>query len=214
MISLLLGDIFSMIYDGWGDIFHDLRCFSGDFLNDMWCFRGDPDSDLDLATSYPNSKFIAILPSDLIQAVQVEQQHLLTWMKGGLVGGVSVENQKRRFNPNANDSFYLQDELNSKSRELFNDCQKAVKDFLGGPQDNQTNCHSINLSTNIHPPINESTDQSRAINKSFNQWINQSGGAAFKEFRMSMYFHRYLQVANAHPSNFYHPSPCSSLILS
>jgi len=76
--------------------------------------RGDPDSDLDLATSYPNSKFIAILPSDLIQAVQ--------------------------------------DELNSKSRELFNDCQKAVKDFLGG--------------------------------------------AAFKEFRMSMYFHRYLQWKN------------------
>jgi len=76
--------------------------------------RGDPESDLDPATSYPNSKFIAILPSDLIQAVQ--------------------------------------DELNSKSRELFNDCQKAVKDFLGG--------------------------------------------AAFKEFRMSMYFHRYLQWKN------------------
>ena len=34
--------------------------------------RGDPDSDLDLATSYPNSKFIAILPSNLIQAVQVD----------------------------------------------------------------------------------------------------------------------------------------------
>ena len=34
--------------------------------------RGDPDSDLDLATSYPNSKFIAILPSNLIEAVQVE----------------------------------------------------------------------------------------------------------------------------------------------
>ena len=28
--------------------------------------------------------------------------------------------------------FFFQDELNSKSRELFNDCQKAVKDFLGG----------------------------------------------------------------------------------
>ena len=27
---------------------------------------------------------------------------------------------------------FPQDELNSKSRELFNDCQKAVKDFLGG----------------------------------------------------------------------------------
>ena len=38
----------------------------------LFCFRGDPDSDLDLATSYPNSKFIAILPGDLIQAVQVD----------------------------------------------------------------------------------------------------------------------------------------------
>ena len=38
----------------------------------LFCFRGDPDSDLDHATSYPNSKFIAILPGDLIQAVQVD----------------------------------------------------------------------------------------------------------------------------------------------
>ena len=38
----------------------------------LFCFRGDPDSDLDIATSYPNSKFIAILPGDLIQAVQVD----------------------------------------------------------------------------------------------------------------------------------------------
>ena len=71
----------------------------------------------------------------------MEQQHLLTWMKGGLV---SVENQKRRFNPNANDSFYLQDELNSKSRELFNDCQKAVKDFLGGTIFDQSSNQSSN----------------------------------------------------------------------
>ena len=31
----------------------------------------DPDSEVDLATSYPNSKFIAILPSHLILRVQV-----------------------------------------------------------------------------------------------------------------------------------------------
>ena len=32
----------------------------------------DPDSEVDLATSYPNSKFIAILPSHLILRVQVD----------------------------------------------------------------------------------------------------------------------------------------------
>jgi len=69
------------------------------------------DSESNLPTSYPNSKYIAILDDRLVEEVK--------------------------------------EEVNSKSRELFTSCQKEVKAFLGG--------------------------------------------AAFKEFRMSMYFHRYLQ---------------------
>lgn len=69
------------------------------------------DSESNIPTSYPNSKYIAILEDRLVEEVK--------------------------------------EEVNSKSRELFNSCQKEVKEFLGG--------------------------------------------AAFKEFRMSMYFHRYLQ---------------------
>ena len=47
----------------------------------------DPDSEVDLATSYPNSKFIAILPSDLIQAVQVDPLFKLAkQIVGGKIG--------------------------------------------------------------------------------------------------------------------------------
>lgn len=81
--------------------------------------RGDSISDSEdsttaIATSYPNSKYIAILDDRLVEEAR--------------------------------------ENLGSKSRELFSDCQKAVKEFLGG--------------------------------------------AAFQEFRRSMYFHRYLQWKN------------------
>ena len=46
--------------------------------------------------------------------------------------------------------FFFQDELNSKSRELFNDCQKAVKDFLGGQC-----CSIIPTDQSINLPINQ-----------------------------------------------------------
>ena len=65
-------------------------------------------------TSYPNSKYIAILPDEMVE--------------------------------------YVRENINSKSRELFSQCQAEVKKFLSE-----------------HP---------------------------FKEFRMSMYFHRYLQWKN------------------
>lgn len=67
-----------------------------------------------VASSFPNSKYIAILDDSMVDCVR--------------------------------------ENLNNKSRELFSHCQKIVKQFLGG--------------------------------------------AAFKEFRMSMYFHRYLQWKN------------------
>jgi len=72
------------------------------------------DNDICETTSYPNSKYIAILPDEMVES--------------------------------------LKDNINSKSRELFNQCQAEVKNFLSE-----------------HP---------------------------FKEFRMSMYFHRYLQWKN------------------
>jgi len=72
------------------------------------------DNDICETTSYPNSKYIAILPDEMVEAVK--------------------------------------ENINSKSRELFNQCQAEVKNFLSE-----------------HP---------------------------FKEFRMSMYFHRYLQWKN------------------
>lgn len=72
------------------------------------------DNDICETTSYPNSKYIAILPDEMVEMVK--------------------------------------ENINSKSRELFNQCQANVKNFLSE-----------------HP---------------------------FKEFRMSMYFHRYLQWKN------------------
>jgi len=72
------------------------------------------DNDICETTSYPNSKYIAILPDEVVEAVK--------------------------------------ENINSKSRELFSHCQANVKSFLSE-----------------HP---------------------------FKEFRMSMYFHRYLQWKN------------------
>ena len=72
------------------------------------------DNDICETTSYPNSKYIAILPDEVVEMVK--------------------------------------ENINSKSRELFNQCQANVKNFLSE-----------------HP---------------------------FKEFRMSMYFHRYLQWKN------------------
>eukprot|EP00092_Neocalanus_flemingeri_P007640 GFUD01008246.1.p1 GENE.GFUD01008246.1~~GFUD01008246.1.p1 ORF type:complete len:647 (+),score=109.48 GFUD01008246.1:635-2575(+) len=72
------------------------------------------DNDICETTSYPNSKYIAILPDEMVEAVK--------------------------------------ENINYKSRELFNQCQTEVKNFLSE-----------------HP---------------------------FKEFRMSMYFHRYLQWKN------------------
>jgi len=72
------------------------------------------DNDICETTSYPNSKYIAILPDEVVEMVK--------------------------------------ENINSKSRELFSQCQANVKNFLSE-----------------HP---------------------------FKEFRMSMYFHRYLQWKN------------------
>jgi len=72
------------------------------------------DNDICETTSYPNSKYIAILPDEMVE--------------------------------------YVRENINSKSRELFSQCQAEVKKFLSE-----------------HP---------------------------FKEFRMSMYFHRYLQWKN------------------
>jgi G protein-coupled receptor kinase len=77
---------------------------------DSW--KEGTDRDLTEATSYPNSKYIAILPDSLVETVR--------------------------------------EKLDSKSRDLFSRCQEEVKKFLAGD--------------------------------------------SFKEFRMSMYFHRFLQV--------------------
>jgi len=72
------------------------------------------DNDFCETTSYPNSKYIAILPDEVVEQVK--------------------------------------ENINSKSRDLFSACQAHVKSFLSGDP--------------------------------------------FKEFRMSMYFHRYLQWKN------------------
>jgi len=72
------------------------------------------DNDFCETTSYPNSKYIAILPDEVVEQVK--------------------------------------ENINSKSRDLFSQCQANVKSFLSGDP--------------------------------------------FKEFRMSMYFHRYLQWKN------------------
>jgi G protein-coupled receptor kinase len=72
------------------------------------------DNDFCETTSYPNSKYIAILPDEVVEQVK--------------------------------------ENINSKSRDLFSQCQAHVKSFLSGDP--------------------------------------------FKEFRMSMYFHRYLQWKN------------------
>ena len=86
------------------------------------CFRGDPDSDLDLATSYPNSKFIAILPSDLIQAVQVEPYSKQQYW---LIGGVRVWKQQRRFkfNPSIHDGFLIR----TSSTQSLESCSTTVR---------------------------------------------------------------------------------------
>ena len=57
--------------------------------------------------------------------------------------------------------FFFQDELNSKSRELFNDCQKAVKDFLGGAVLFNYSNRSINQFT--HQSINQVEQRSRSF---------------------------------------------------
>ena len=133
----------------------------------LFCFRGDPDSDLDLATSYPNSKFIAILPGDLIQAVQVDlwpkskksSFHIVIMIMWGSIiiimwGSIMIMVTWGSW-------FFFQDELNSKSRELFNDCQKAVKDFLGGAVLFNYSNRSINQFT--HQSINQVEQRSRSF---------------------------------------------------
>ena len=91
-------------------LFQDLKPEMNSVSNDTVVL----DNDICETTSYPNSKYIAILPDEMVE--------------------------------------YVRENINSKSRELFSQCQAEVKKFLSE-----------------HP---------------------------FKEFRMSMYFHRYLQWKN------------------